>query len=103
MMQSLGKPTHYHTKYEQVELKVYPHGFNSFPIVFIMADGSFSVQRQPVQELAIGYLPAPEAAQAEELIGSMYLLIDETKGKIHRVGPQNAEEQLADGDAPTNA
>ncbi len=68
-----------------------------------MADGSFSPLRQLVQKLSIGYWPAAEAAQAEEFIGSMYLLIHETKGKIHRVGPEYAEEQFADGDAPTNA
>ena len=81
----------------------------SLPLAVRNATGTTSLQRsvsllpQPVKEPAISYWPAPETAQAEELIGSMYLLIHETKGKIHRVGPQDTEEQFADRDAPTNA
>lgn len=58
---------------------------------------------QPVQKHAVGPLPVPETAQAEELIGSMLLLIQQREAEIHCVGPQQAEEQLADGQAPTNA
>jgi len=58
---------------------------------------------QTVQDLAIGHRPTPEAAQAEEFIGSMKLLIHERKAKIHGVGPQHVEEQLADRDASTQS
>src|SRR6266480_3050403 len=58
---------------------------------------------QSVQDLAIGHWPTPEAAQPEKLIGSMKLLIHERKAKIHGVGPQYIEEQLADRDASTQS
>ena len=58
---------------------------------------------QSVQDLAIGHWPTPEAAQPEKLIGSMKLLIHERKAKIHGVGPQHVEEQLADRDASTQS
>src|SRR5205807_4863583 len=58
---------------------------------------------QTVQALAIGHRPTPEAAQAEEFIGSMNLLIHERTAKIHGVGPQHVEEQLADRDASTQS
>jgi hypothetical protein len=38
---------------------------------------------QPVQEPAIGYLTTLEGARAEELIGSLLLLIPQREGEIH--------------------
>ncbi len=59
-----------------------------FPLIFNqqVAQPS-SPLPQPIQDLAIGHWPTPEAAQPEELIGSMKLLIHERKAKIHCIGP----------------
>jgi hypothetical protein len=55
----------------------------NYPAAAFVSALPLSPLRQPVQEHTIGHLNTPEAAQAEELIGSMLLFIPQREGEIH--------------------
>ena len=56
-----------------------------------------------MQHLAIRARPPLEAAQTEELVGSVDLLVHESPGEADRVGSQVAEEESADRNAAARA